>query len=296
MRSFILDTDFFSDCDDAVALRVLTRAVRDGRARLLGVAIDASVPSSVGSVVGFLSAEGLHGIPVGIDRTATGYEGEARCTYQTRLAKDFAPGVTNEDGEDAVTLYRRLLAEADERVEIIGIGFLGALADLLRSMPDETSEKNGVELVREKVEKIWLMGGKWDEDGGIEHNFALNEHTRTSAHSFFELCPVPVTLLGFEVGLGVITGGQLNKSDHLFRVMCDWGAEDGRHSWDPMLLELALTGDEEEAGYAVTRGRASVDPESGRNYFVKDAKGIHKTVRKLREDAYYAKKIDEIIR
>ena len=295
MRSFILGTDFFSDCDDAVALRVLTRAVKAKKAELLGIGINACTEHSAASVLGFLAADGLFGIPVGIDRGAVGYEGEDKCTYQKRLARDFAPEVTNADAEDAVALYRRLLARATEKVEIIEIGFLGILSELLKSVPDGISKKSGAALVREKVSKIWVMGGKWDENGGREHNFALNASTRSAAADFTELCPVPVTFLGFEVGIGVITGRNLNTGDHLYRVMKDWGAEDGRHSWDPMLVLLALTGDEREAGYAVKTGTARVDRESGESFFQENPHGMHKFVVKLHENVCYEEKIQKII-
>lgn len=295
MRSFILGTDFFSDCDDAVALRVMTRAVKAGEARLLGIGINACVEYSAASVIGFLLADGLSDVPVGLDRSAVGYEGERLCTYQKRLALDFAPDISNSDVPDAAALYRRLLAEADGEVEIIEIGFLGVIAEVLKSAPDAFSDMNGTELVRSKVRKIWVMGGKWDENGGREHNFALNASTRSAAADFTELCPVPVTFLGFEVGIGVITGRNLNTGDHLYRVMKDWGAEDGRHSWDPMLVLLALTGDEREAGYAVKTGTARVDRESGESFFQENPHGMHKFVVKLHENACYEEKIQKII-
>ena len=40
MRRFILGTDWWTDCDDAVALRMLTRAHRAGEIRLLGIALN----------------------------------------------------------------------------------------------------------------------------------------------------------------------------------------------------------------------------------------------------------------
>lgn len=217
------------------------------KAELLGIGINACTEHSAASVLGFLAADGLFGIPVGIDRGAVGYEGEDKCTYQKRLARDFAPEVTNADAEDAVALYRRLLARATEKVEIIEIGFLGILSELLKSVPDGISEKSGAALVCEKVSKIWVMGGN------------------------------------------------LNTGDHLYRAMKDWGAEDGRHSCDPMLVLLALTGDEREAGYAVKTGTARVDRESGENFFQESLHGMHKFVIKLHENIYYEEKIQKII-
>ena len=132
MREFILGTDFWTDCDDAVAIRLLTKAMRAHEIRLLGVAINACMEYSLASLVGFLRADGVSGIPVGIDLDATDFGGAP--PYQKRLAERFAPDVTNADAEDAVRLYRRLLAESEEGgVELIEIGYPQVLAALLMS-------------------------------------------------------------------------------------------------------------------------------------------------------------------
>lgn len=291
MRSFILGTDWWSDCDDAVALRVLSRAVKEGQARLLGVVINACMEHSVASLRGFLLSEGLGEVPIGIDLAATDFSGET--LYQARLAKDFCPTVKNTDAEDPVRLYRRLLAAAEEKVEIIEIGFLQVVAALLKSGADDISEKSGAELVREKVAKFWVMAGKWDADGEREHNFCLNARSRLGGKEFLSLCPVPVTFLGYEAGRSVITGDNLkDENDVLFRLMADYGTTVGRSSWDPMTVLLALIGDEAAAGYEVVCGTASLDAETGRNYFAKHEGGMHRFVIKRKADEHYKEQIN----
>lgn len=289
MKNLILGTDWWTDCDDAVAVRLLTRAVRAGEIRLLGVGINACMEHSVASMRAFLAADGVDGVPIGIDADATDYGGNP--SYQKRLAKRM-PSVTNGDAEDAVRLYRRLLSETDGPIEIAEIGFLQVLSAVLKSGGDEVSPKSGAELVREKVRKVWVMGGKWDADGEREHNFCKTARARVAAREFCELCPVPVTFLGWEVGYGVITGDRLPVGDHLRTVLSDHGSEKGRHSWDPMLVLLCLVGDEAAAGYGTVTGWASVDPETGANFFVRDGAGPHRFVVKAREDAFYAKEIN----
>lgn len=284
-RQMILGTDWWTDCDDAVALRLLARAHVRGEVQLLGVVINACMEHSVASLRGFLDAEGVGAVPIGIDLAATDYGGIP--PYQRRLATDFRPEMSNRDAEDAVRLYRRLLSEATEPVEMLEIGFLQAVEALLDSPPDEFSPKTGMELVREKVKKLWVMAGKWDGDGERENNFARNERARVAAAAFCASCPVPVTFLGFEVGCDVVTGKDLREDDPLYRVLADFGAASGRESWDPMLVMLALIGDEAAAGYRTVRGTASVDPETGLNYFVKSDGGPHAFVVKQRSDEYY---------
>ena len=41
----------------------------------------------------------------------------------------------------------------------------------------------GLELIREKVSRIWVMAGKWDEEEGNENNFTRNQRSRTADQS-----------------------------------------------------------------------------------------------------------------
>ena len=293
VRKIILGTDWWTDCDDAVALRLICRAIKNETIRLLGIGVNACMEYSVASLKGFLKAEGVADIPVGIDLNATDFGGNP--PYQKRLAETFCPDACNLDAEDAVRLYRRLLASEKEKLEIIEIGYPQVLANLLKSGADDISEKSGLELLSEKVSKIWMMAGKWDADGEKENNFCRNMRSRVAGKEICELCPIPITFLGWEIGYGVITGGNLKEYDHLYQVLCDHGSKGGRHSWDPMLVLMALVGDEEAAGYRTVCGTASVDEETGANYFKPSPDGHHKFVCKRYENEYYAQEINKAL-
>ena len=293
MRKFILGTDWWTDCDDAVALRLLARAHKAGEIALLGIGINGCMEYSVTSLEGFLNTERVYDIPIGIDLEGTDFGGEPR--YQKRLATHAEKYTNNGDAEDAVRLYRRLLAATDAPVEILEIGYPQVLSAVLLSEPDDLSPLTGIELVKQTVKKIWVMAGQWDIDGGVENNFARNARSRQAAHVLCERCPVPMTFLGFEVGVSVISGGCCGKDDPLGLVLIDHGSPNGRCSWDPMLCLLALVGDEAQAGYTLVRGRATVDPATGENRFIENENGPHAYVVKTREDAYYAKEIDRRI-
>lgn len=294
MRNFILGTDWWSDCDDAVALRIITRSIKAEKINLLGIGINAAMEHSAASLKGFLSADGIDGIPIGIDRSATGFKGKT--AYQKRLAENFAPGLTNDDFPDAKRLYRTLLANSDGPIEIIEIGFLQVLRDVLLSEPDDISELSGLELFEKKVSKVWIMAGKWDDDGGLEHNFCLNELTSLAGSEVCKTCPSPITFLGWEVGFDVITGGELLPSDHLKLVLDDHGSYNGRSSWDPMLALLAVIGDEKQAGYNTVTGTAEVERGTGANHFTPSENGKHKFVIKAESNDFYEKMINGIIK
>lgn len=285
MRNFILGTDWWTDCDDAVAVRILARAHKAGEICVKGIAINACMEYSVSSLEGFLNTEQVYDIPIGIDWEAVDFGGNP--PYQKRLSARCHKYRSNNDACDAVKLYRRILFESKEKLELIEIGYLQVLAAVLKSAPDDICSLSGMDLVKEKVSKIWVMAGKWDEVNGKENNFARNERSRAAGHYFCQVCPVPVTFLGWEIGCDVITGDILDKTDVLYQVLCDHNSPQGRSSWDPMLVLMALIGDEEKAGYDVVRGMASVDESSGANQFCVSENGRHLYVVKKRKNEYY---------
>ncbi len=294
MRKFIIGTDWWTDCDDAVAMRLMATAHAGGQVQILGIALNGCMEYSAASLDGFLQHEGCSDIPLGIDREATDFGGHP--PYQKRLAPLAKRYLRNEDAEEAVRLYRRLLATAQEPVEIIEIGYPQVLASLLASGADDLSPQPGAELIAEKVKKLWIMAGKWDEEPGRENNFARNARASRAAHILCGQWPTPATFLGWEVGFDVITGKQLRADDPLHGALSDHGSAGGRSSWDPMLVMLALTGDEQAAGYHTVRGRAQVDGETGQNRFQRDADGPHAYVVRDFPPAYYERIIEERIR
>ena len=293
MRTFILGTDWWTDCDDAVAIRMLARAHKAGEITLAGIGINACMPYSVPALDGFLHAEGVDDISLGIDLEATDFTGTP--PFQKRLASLCKRYPSNEAACDAVRLYRQILHDSQEKVEIVEIGFMQVIANVLKSEPDDVSPLSGMELVREKVAKMWVMAGKWDEENGVEHNFANNRRACEAAQYFCAHCPVPITFLGFEIGYDVISGGELAKDDALYQVLCDHGSFNGRSSWDPMLALLALVGDEEKAGYKTVRGTATVDAATGANNFAESEDGKHVYVIKKYPNDKYVEMIHERI-
>ena len=293
MRTFILGTDWWTDCDDAVAIRILARAHKANEICIKGIGINGCMEYSVTSLDAFLHSEGVEDIPLGIDTDATDFGGNP--PYQKRLSLLPSKYKTNNDAEDAVRLYRRILANSEDTLEIIEIGYPQVLANLIESGGDDISPESGLELIKKKVSKFWVMAGKWDENPGKENNFARNSRSRMAGSIFCEKCPVPVTFLGWEAGADVITGDTLNNDDVLYQVLCDHGSENGRSSWDPMLVLMAIIGDESLAGYDSVLGVASVDAHTGENSFRQTENGKHRYVVKNRENEYYKNQINNLL-
>lgn len=290
MRNFILGTDWGEDSDDCVAVRILARAHKKGEINLLGIGINTLTEYSAPSLYRFLEKENTM-CEIGVDKSCP--HKIEYVTYQIRLSKE--TNKTNDDFLDAVRLYRKLIAECEGQVEILEIGFLQVICGALMSGPDDISSKTGLELFKEKVKKIWIMGGKWDEQAGEEYNLCQYQFARDASHAFVDNCPCPITFLGWEIGSQLITGDKLEKDDFLHIALDDHGSGDGRESWDPMLVVLALTNDNENAGYKTVRGLASVD-KNGKNYFRCKPDGKDEYVIKAQRDSFYADIINNLIK
>lgn len=289
----IFDTDWWTDCDDCVALKLLINS------NLKGVNINAFLADSAYSVKLFLQSYGLKDIPVAIDKSATYYKDPPKNSYQRKIIDAVSNGKYESADcyEDSVSFYRRLLSSSEEKVDIVAVGFQNSIASLLMSESDEFSPLNGIDLCREKVNKLWAMAGKWNEDGGREYNIANNSHSAKAAKIVAEKFPCPITYLGFEVGLTVITGGKEvigDDNDMLSLAMVAHGSENGRNSWDPMTAMLYLNGDEDKAGYSMVYGNVSID-EDGKNYFEENNQSDRCYVVKKYPDSYYENEINSFI-
>ena len=290
--NLIHGTDWWTDCDDIAALRLLLRAHKAGLIRLLGIGINSVMEYSAPSVAAFCAYDGLE-IPIGVDKSAV-RDGKD-CRYQKLLAEYPHYIQNNDECPDAWRLYRRLLAELDGKADITDVGFPQIIMQLLKSGPDEFSPLSGVELVREKVSRVWLMAGKWDEPDGKEYNLSAYPMCSEAGDYLCRNCPAPITFVGFEVGTDVITGGNVPEDDPLRRAFIAHGSANGRCSWDPLTVLTAILQDETAAGYGVTQGFASVDPLTGKNNFVPDKNGPHRYVKQLHEGQWYAERINALL-
>ena len=293
-REVIFDTDWWTDVDDACAIRTLLRAEREGKVRVAGICLSALRETSVASLSSFLSYEGRQGMFLGADKEAADYTGTP--SYH-QLLVDACPqreASTPDDVADAVDFYRKILSQAPGQVDIITVGFLNSLSRLLQSGPDEWSPLSGEELVRRKVRHLWAMAGKYPE--GSEYNFAKQERSRRAGALVCDRWPTEITFLGHEIGTQVRVGGGLPEEDLLHHVLAAHGSASGRYAWDPMLTWLACLDNVEEAGFNAVSGRVSVDPETGANRFDPAVAGApHRYVRMVRDSAWFAARFRPIL-
>ena len=291
--ALLFGTDWWTDCDDVAALEILLKAQRYGLIDLKAVGVSSVMRYSAPSVKAVCEEQGLGEIPIGLDTSAE--RKGVFCLYQKKLAAYRKTGFTNGDCPEAYRLYRRALASSRDKAVIVDVGFPTILMELLASGPDEYSRLNGIQLVENKVSEVVVMGGRWDKHSGREYNFCAYQRNREAAAYLCAHCPVPLTFLGYEVGKSVITGGRdvpgltgVAYASHL--------SPKGRPSWDPMTALFAVIGDAGKAGYRRVYGTASVDPKTGKNSFTACEGGKHSYLIKEKENRFYRKQIDEILR
>ena len=288
----IFGTDWWTDCDDVAALDILLKAHKHGLIELKAIGVSSVMRYSAPSVKAVCGEHGLGGIPIGLDTQAR--RRGVFCMYQKKLAALGGAGVANADGDEAYRLYRRVLASVRKKAVIVDVGFPQILMELLSSGPDGYSDMTGTQLVESKVAEVIVMGGRWDKKTGTEYNFCANRLSRKAAAYICEVCPAPLTFLGYEVGKSVITGGRdvPGLTGEAYKAHF---SPRGRPSWDPMTAMFAVIGDAGNAGYRRVFGRASVDPKTGRNSFTAFDGGPHAYLVKEKDDLFYQKQIAEVL-
>lgn len=286
-RPVILDTDWWTDVDDAVAIRLLIWAELNGMVDIVGVCVNAIRNNSALTLSRYLNYEGRD-LCIGMDKQATDYD-RVPSYFQT-IENNWAYGrySSNDQCEDCVDFYVRALNKVKGKVDIIAVGYLNALSRLLNSYP---------QLVREKVDTLYVMGGKYPS--GSENNFNRTARSRAAAVNICSNWPTPIIFSGFEIGSQVITGGTLQNTtgtdDLLYKCLNAAGFSNGRESWDPMTTLLACIGDTKKAGYSLVRGTNVVDPYTGANTFTANNTGNHYYVTMRYPATWYKWAINSVI-
>ncbi len=206
-QAVIFDTDMGNDVDDALALAMLYRYSDEGKAKVLGIAVNKNDIASAEFIDIVSTYYGYGDTPIGVaakpvDTSADGVN-QNGMNFVTAVSKmDFPRTVKDYSSlPSAVQLYRRLLsAQPDHSVVIISVGFSTNLAALLDSPADDISPLSGRELLEKKVKCVSSMAGNFRKEG--EGRFAEYNVVRDvpSARKFFAECPVNIVVSPFELG------------------------------------------------------------------------------------------------
>lgn len=150
----IIDTDFASDADDVVAVRLAMCFQDLGMLDIKGIALSTTYSRSPLALHALCRQDGYGDIPVAMDTSGNGVQVHTEYVdvmYEMPKSRD--------DYEQPVPMYRRILAASDTKVNIITLGFLQNIHGLMDSMPDQYSALTGMELIAQKVDTIYIVGG-----------------------------------------------------------------------------------------------------------------------------------------
>ena len=289
--SVIIDTDFSRWWDDATVIGLANVLHREGALNLLGVVTDIPNPVAVAAVDAINIAYGNAEIPLGAvahSETDTSPHG-----YSDALVQRLPHAVrSSADVPDAVTLYRRLLADApDGSVVVVSVGAYTNLAGLLES-PAADGAPSGRELVTKKVKRLVVMDGVFPGGWEAVTNQKLDLDAAAAVvagTADAPAWPTPIAWVDGYDGIATRVGGKLCRqtaADHPMRIVYEDLFEcgpPGDGNWDAPALLYAI-GDVPKVFSILGRGGAAVINEKG---------GLSWQKPSPRRDDYYVHLVDQ---
>ncbi len=204
----IFDTDFGGDADDLGALAMLNHFHNREEMELLAVMCWSTEKYAVSGIDAVNTFYGNQDIPIG--RRAE--EVQVTDWNHTKVLADNLPHDANyETATETTELYRQLLGAAgDKSITLVTVGPLLNIKRLIDSKADTYSPLSGRELIEAKVKEFVIMGGQFPKGERKEWNFDGNMSGVTK-YVLQHLNAVPVTYLGYEIGLDIKTGEVFNE-------------------------------------------------------------------------------------
>ena len=285
----IFDTDFGGDADDLGAVAMLHHYADQGDIDLLAIVSWSHEVYALPALAAVNQFYGRPDVQLGVrevDSWRTDWN------YNQVIAEQFPhdPAIV-EGAEPAVTLYRRLLADASPNsITIVTVGPLANIQNLLRSEPDTISDETGADLVNAKVDQFVIMGGQFPEGitaNGPEWNFDGNMKGVTQ--EVLETIARPIIFSGYEVGEALKYGDALNAHPtdtplyvgyKYFSEHAPWMKQDYRgdildnSSFDQTAVMYAAINGVDKYWTLSAPGTLSVD-EAGIGTWTEDAMGQH---------------------
>ncbi|MFH5884677.1 nucleoside hydrolase [Halalkalibaculum sp. DA3122] len=246
--SVIFDSDMGPDYDDVGALALLHALADSGEAKILAT-VGSNRYSQIAEVFDVINTYFGHpDLPIGVPRGASVEMKDWQGWSNVIVSKYQHDVNSNEDVYGAVELYRKILSkQTDNSINIVTVGFLTNMADLLESKPDKYSELNGRQLVAKKVNKLVSMAGKFPS--GKEFNVIKDI---PASDYVFENWPTEIVLSGFGIGNKIKTGIPLIENKNIesspikdvysICIPKSEGDKNGRSSWDQTAVLVAVRG------------------------------------------------------
>lgn len=302
IKNVILDTDLGSDVDDVGAVALANIFNNQKKINLL------CVTHTTSGEYGPLICEAINefygnkNIEVGVYKGPTFMKEELPNSYPEVTANAFSHKHKNvSELPDAVEILRKNLS-SHEHVTLIFIGQLLNLYNLMKSGPDKYSNLDGLSLINEKVDAVYIMGGKFPEVTGIpsddQPEYNLLTALEASIYTIRRL-KVKTVFVDGTIGSQVTTGAKVIRehgdkhivgfaySHYIYR------EKDGsRFSWDPITVYKGCIDDSllNEVG----PGMVTID-DQGNTKFVDDKNGNFYVVTRNASYEEIKEKLDNLL-
>lgn len=304
--NMIIDADLGNCTDDLLALQAAFAFQSKGWCEIKGLISSRGTEKVQRFADCLLHYYNADNVPLGVTRNDESFF-EITPYYQLVDAVDEegnplleGTGIPLSERLDGPELYRKLLSEAsDHSITIVCIGFTTNICALLRSGPDKYSPLKGIDLIRNKVKALHLMGccfGKVRQRYStelldVEYNILGDI---PSAQELFAKWPVEIHVFPVEGGLvfpsdhdEVLSDYSWQPDNPLYLVYSrydEWHTGDlGQYWWDPFVVLHSM--ESEELYNCTGSGVISIN-ETGRSVYVADPDGKHYIIDIAPQDNY----------
>ena len=226
----ILDMDFSTDVDDAVAVRVATLLDKSGACTLKAVGLCTVDPlgkdRNINAMHTILAYDGYGNIPVGTP---------SKKDMEGSRYWDVIQSSSVVNTKDSVALYKEILSNCINPVTIITTGYLNNIQALLE-------DPEGYSLMSSNCKKLVITGGAFPR--GNDHNFDHTETAKASSEYVNKNCPCTIVYVPNDVGGDFYVGKVIQTNypnDPVAKALNAWGSDNiGRTAWDPISVFVGI--------------------------------------------------------
>lgn len=300
----VVDSDWGGDPDDAMAIRVLCYMNRIGKSKpILFNHIGGTYNGTVPGLNASFLFDGIGNVPIITRYAATG---DTPTGNYDSVVADYPHLKTIADGV-GTSGYRRYLAQQYRKVTFLTLGTLGSVSDLINSQPDEYSDLNGIELIKEKVDKFVIMGGNLASDTQYlnEYNFTHDPSPAINVVEKLLSNKIKTIYVDFSLVQDIWLGKHIDEHVPTYDIIRNemeycrdtiWPniMNEGRIGADPIAAIVASVDNPEDVGFRMVEGDIYLDGNANTRFVETPNKYVAKLERLYSVD-YYVDMMNKIL-